>query len=495
MRHSMSMSDVMICDITMDSRQVKPGDLFIAVPGLTVDGRDYIEKAIEKGAVAVLAEYDALFSTALKKKNIPVIAIPHLQKIVGYIAGRFFSDPAKKMPVIGITGTSGKTSISHFIAQILSYCHKSCGIIGTLGAGILDATLLPLEGTTPDAIAVHRILSTLQKQGAAAVAMEVTSHALDQHRVAGVIFDTVVFSNLTHDHLDYHDNMEAYGAAKRKLFTEFESKNKIINLDDKFGFDLFRDLKKLFPEKNIIGYGVEIPSNPPFSKWGISASSVVLDHHGIRAHVKTPWGEGELKCGLIGQFNLSNLLAAIAAVCIQDVPLQQVLEAIEYIQTIPGRMMRVKTTLAEPAVIIDYAHKPDALAQVLEALRAHCAGKLWCVVGCGGDRDWAKRPLMAEIGERLSDHLYLTQDNPRTEDPKEIMNDMLKGIKKREKVVVEYNRQQAIELAISNAKPEDVVLIAGKGHETYQIIGTEKIAFSDQKIAEAALQRRSTCVL
>jgi UDP-N-acetylmuramoyl-L-alanyl-D-glutamate--2,6-diaminopimelate ligase len=509
------MNEVQIKNLTIDSRQVKPGDLFIAVKGLTVDGRAYIEKAIMNGAVAVLTEYENTSFKALQIgmqtsthfQNIPIIAVPHLQTLVGHIAARFFSDPSKQFPIIGITGTNGKTSVSHFIAQILSYCDKPCGVIGTLGAGVFlsdsgfeavstgESQENAHDYTTPDAIAVQRTLAAFQKQNVSAVAMEVTSHALDQNRVAGVEFDTVIFTNLTRDHLDYHHDMQTYREVKKRLFTEFEAKHVIINLDDPFGCDLFNALELLCPERNVVGYGCKIPPSPRLSKGGIEASNIVLDNQGIRAHVRTPWGEGELQCNLLGRFNLSNILAALAAVCIQGVPLNQALKAITVINTVPGRMMRFGGNADTPLVIVDYAHKPDALAQVLEALGAHCKGQLWCVVGCGGDRDRGKRPLMAEIGERLSDHLYLTQDNPRTEDPKQIMTEMIQGLKNPSQVVVEYNRAKAIESAIKNAKIEDIIVVAGKGHETYQIIGTEKMPFSDQHVVEAALQRKSVCVL
>ncbi len=471
----------------MDSRQVKPGDLFIAVKGLTVDGRVYMEEAIGKGAVAVLTE----------------------RKSVGHMAARFFSHPSKAMPVMGITGTSGKTSVSHFIAEIMSYCKRACGIIGTLGAGIFtekktfekikmeDGTIvsqIPHDYTTPDAIAVQRTLAAFCQQKVSAVAMEVTSHALDQHRVAGVEFDTVIFTNLGRDHLDYHADMTAYGQIKKKLFTEFQWKHAIINVDDAFGKQLFTELKRLDKEGRVLGYSCDIPPNPPM-KGGeaiLCVRSVVLNNHGIRATVQTPWDAGELQCNILGRFNLSNILAAIAAVCLQGIPLKVVLEAIKMIHTVPGRMMRFGGNSRQPLVIVDYAHKPDALAAVLEALRAHCKGQLWCVIGCGGDRDRGKRPLMAAIGEGLSDHLYLTQDNPRTEDPKQIMTEMVQGLKNPHKTVIEHDRRTAIELAIKNAKIDDIVLIAGKGHETYQIIGTEKIPFSDTLIVEAALEQRKT---
>lgn len=485
------MLDVAVKNMTMDSRQVKPGDLFIAVPGLTVDGREFIEQAVTKGAVAVLAECDSAASAEieLKKQNktIPIIAIPKLQKLVGHIAARFFNHPSRNMPVIGITGTNGKTSISHFIAQILSYCRKPCGIIGSLGAGVLGNSFLSHEGTTPDPIAVQRILSNLQNQQAVAVAMEVTSHALAQNRVEGVEFHTTLFTNLTRDHLDYHPDMEAYGEVKKKLFTEFQSQYSVINIEDKFGLELFRFLKQVCPERKLIGYTTGVKGEGAL----VSTQKLILDNHGIKAFIKTPWGEGELQCNLLGRFNLSNLLAAIAAVCIQGIPLAEVLQAVQSIKPVPGRMTRFGGNHEMPLVIVDYAHKPDALAQVLEALRTHCTGRLWCVVGCGGDRDRGKRPIMAEIGERLSDYLYLTQDNPRTEDPKQIMAEMLEGLKHPKKAIVEYDRKKAIELTIAKAKPKDIVVIAGKGHEDYQIIGTEKIPFSDQIVVEAALKRRT----
>nr|MBP9764315.1 UDP-N-acetylmuramoyl-L-alanyl-D-glutamate--2,6-diaminopimelate ligase [Gammaproteobacteria bacterium] len=346
----------------------------------------------------------------------------------------------------------------------------------------------------PDAIAVQRTLAALQKQNVSAVAMEVTSHALDQNRVAGVEFDTVIFTNLTRDHLDYHPDMQTYGEVKKRLFTEFQSKYAVINLDDAFGRVLFAELKALDKAGRVLGYSCH--KNPPEGgRELIEADNVVLDKHGIRATVKTPWGEGELRSHLLGLFNVSNILAALTAVCLQGVPLNAVLKAIKAISTAPGRMMRFGGNAEMPLVIVDYAHKPDALAAVLEALRGHCAGELWCVVGCGGDRDRGKRPLMAAIGERLSDHLYLTQDNPRTEDPTQIMTEMIQGLKNPNKVVVEYDRAKAIEWAIKNAKVEDIIVVAGKGHETYQIVGTEKIPFSDKLVVEAALERRALCLL
>ena len=264
---------------------------------------------------------------------------------------------------------------------------------------------------------------------------------------------------------------------------------------------MFTALKASQPERNIIGYTTcfdKISSNLPFSEGKtelIEADNIVLDKQGIRATLKTFWGGGELQCNLLGHFNVSNILAALTAVCLQGVPLEAVLKAIRLINIVPGRMMRFGGNTDTPLVIVDYAHKPDALAAVLGALREHCVGELWCVVGCGGDRDRGKRPLMAAIGEGLSDHLYLTQDNPRMEDPTQILREMIQGLKNPSKAIVEYDRAKAIESAIKNAKVEDIVVVAGKGHETYQIIGTEKMPFSDKLVVEAALERRTLCLL
>ena len=323
--------------------------------------------------------------------------------------------------------------------------------------------------------------------------IEVTSHALTQNRVSGVEFHTAIYSNLTHEHLDYHNNIEAYWQAKQKLFTEFQPKFSVLNVEDPFGQRLFLDPRLYKAERSTIAYTTESSISSNLSD---SSTNLITTHNlnftptGMHALVKTPWGEGMLSCPLLGRFNLSNVLAALAAVCLQGVELSEVLQAIPYLKTVPGRMMRLGGQNGEPIVVIDYAHKPDALALVLKALRPQCRGKLGCIVGCGGDRDRSKRALMAANAEQLSDVLILTQDNPRTEDPKQIFEDMLQGIQDRNAVVIEYDRKLAIKKAILNAKSDDLILIAGKGHEEYQIVGNHKIPFSDQVEVEAALQER-----
>lgn len=467
------MIDTVVKSLTIDSRRVQPGDLFIALRGLTVDGHDYITEAIQRGAAAVLVEQ---LDSPLPRlnKNIPLIPVSNLKKLVGVIAAQFYNDPSRHLSVIGITGTNGKTSISHFIAEILAYCNVLCGVIGTLGIGFLDR-LNQTVGTTPDAIMVQKALADLKNKGAKIVAMEVTSHALHQHRVEGVHFHTALFTNLTRDHLDYHPNMEHYAKTKQRLFTDFRPTYSVINVEDEFGRVLARDPRLT----NVIGIGDDV-----------QAHNVVLDDTGIHATLDTPWGKRELHSQLLGKFNLNNLLAAIAAVCLEGFPLSQVLESVKFIKTVPGRMMRFGGAQGAPLIVVDYAHTPDALEQILKALRAHCRGKLWCVFGCGGDRDRGKRPQMASIAEKMSDKICLTQDNPRTEDPDQIIQDMVQGLKNQAQAHIEMDRKQAIAWTIQAANADDIVVIAGKGHENYQILGTEKIPYSDQEQVEKALKRR-----
>lgn len=502
------MSEINIKGLTMDSRRVKPGDLFIAIQGLTVDGREFIEDALQKGAAAVLVEDG---KDIIKKRHqsenahptSPIIPIPNLRNLIGPIAARFYAEPSKYIPVIGVTGTNGKTSTTHFIAQILSHYQMACPIMGTLGFGFLDnlkPSINPREMhcTTQDAIATQETLANLQSQGAKAIAMEVTSHSLKQGRVEGIVFNTAIWTNLTRDHLEYHAYIEDYVAAKKSLFTHFQPKVNIINWDDEYGCQLIEELYHSNPNKQIIGFSLKKINNPKIPM--ITAENLQLDNQGIQAWIKSPWGEGPLRCPLLGRFNLSNVLAAIAAVCVQGIPLSQVLEFMPHLQPVPGRMMRFGGSKGLPLVIVDYAHTPDALTQVLTAVRSHCRGQLWCVFGCGGDRDRGKRPLMMQAAKELSDKVIITQDNPRSEDPEQIIADITQNLEqhleinhdleKNHDISIEPDRSLAIALAIKAAGPEDVVVIAGKGHESVQIIGTQKRPFSDQAEVLKALERR-----
>lgn len=505
-RQNVALQNLYIKNLCLDSRQVKPGDLFIALKGLLSDGRDYIPAAIEKGAVAVLVEEDLPKNLPF---NIPLIPYSNLRETVGHIADRFFASPSDFLHVIGITGTNGKTSCAHFIAQLMTFLNTPCGVMGTLGAGFIG-DLKDFSYTTPDPICTQAELAKLRDQGAKTVAMEVTSHALTQGRVNGVNFYAAIFTNLTRDHLDYHNSMEEYWQAKKCLFNAFDPKYQIINLDDPYGRILWEENHQK-SHTHLIGYTTEeISANTKerameTSSNGIGISEaiehsgsqniirtqhVMLNSEGMSATLHTPWGSGELRCNLLGRFNLSNILAAIAALAVQGFLLSDILKVIPKLTAAKGRMTRLLDT-KDPLVVVDFAHTPDALKQVLLALKPHCEGALWCVFGCGGDRDPGKRPMMAHIAETYSDKVVVTQDNPRTENPDQILKDILHGFQDLNKVKVEADRAKAIAYALENAGTGDLVVIAGKGHEQFQIVGTEKIPFDEENVARLAYQKRS----
>jgi len=389
------------------------------------------------------------------------------------------------LSIIGVTGTNGKTSITHFIAQLLAAAGIRCGLIGTLGAGELGA-LVSTGYTTPDAPTNQHIFEDFRQKSIKIVAMEVSSHALDQQRVKGIHFHTGVFSNLTHDHLDYHKTFEHYWASKKKLWTELKPAFCVANAEDPYGLDLLHDAS--IHSKKIAYTTQSIATLKGIDT--ITVQDPIFDRQGIRAWIKTPWGEGLLETALWGRFNLSNLLAAMIAVCLEGVSFQSVLASIPRIETVAGRMMRMGRTNEQPLVVVDYAHTPDALEQALRAVRLHMnpMGQLWVIVGCGGDRDKGKRPVMAGVAEAQADRLIFTQDNPRTEDPTAIIAGMIQGLKNSSTVIIEYDRRKAIERAIVQAKPEDLVLVAGKGHESIQIIGSQSFSFSDSEVVQQCLE-------
>lgn len=394
-------------------------------------------------------------------------------------------DASSALPVIGITGTNGKTSVCHFIASLLSQANQPCAVIGTLGAGFLD-NLQETGYTTPPALQNQALFAGFKKAGARVVAMEVSSHGLDQLRVNEIHFDTAIFTNLSHDHLDYHGDLQKYWATKKRLWTDYNPKFCIANIDDPHGLELIMD-PEIKSYKIACTTGSFLPLDIQHCAEIVRVKDLIFSPLGIQALVKTPWGEGILKSSLLGHFNLKNLLLALSAVCSREIPLKTILAGISNLQAPLGRMMCFTGNTAHPLIIVDYAHTPDALKQVLESARLHCKGKLWVVFGCGGERDKAKRPLMCSIAETMADHLILTQDNPRSEDPKLIMADMMKGLKNPQWVHVEYDRREAIQQASSRAKTDDIVVIAGKGHEKFQIIGLEKKPFSDIEIVQRLL--------
>jgi len=469
---------VSVSGLALDSRLVVAGDLFIAVKGTQADGVQYIAQAVERGAVAVLVEQDVVASDC----PVPVIVVPQLSEYVSDIAGVFYGQPSRQMPITAITGTNGKTTCSQLLAQLFELLDEPTGFIGTLGYGLSDAKVgkQPTDTglTTPDAISVQRILEELKDAGAKRIAMEVSSHSLVQRRVAGLKIDTAVFTNLTRDHLDYHGDLNSYAAAKARLFAMAGLKNAVINLDDNIGRLI---LANLDPSVNGISYSVENHSAD------IHCDSISIGASGIDAEIVTPWGRGRLQSSLLGKFNLANLLAVIGAAGMQGFALDKILQAVSSLTAVAGRMELVDAS-ARPAVVIDYAHTPDALEKALQALRRHCQGELWVVFGCGGDRDIGKRAEMGKVADHRADKIIVTSDNPRSESPEKIIDQVLLGISRDVSAVVD--RRDAIRTAIADAQPDDVILIAGKGHEGYQILGAERLPFSDHAEARLALRSR-----
>jgi UDP-N-acetylmuramoyl-L-alanyl-D-glutamate--2,6-diaminopimelate ligase len=466
---------IAIGGLTLDSRAVRPGDAFVALRGAAHDGLDFVDAAVRRGAVAVLVEP----GRELPAATVPLVAVADLGARAGALAARLHGDPSAALAVIGVTGTNGKTTCTQLLGQALTRCGRPCGVIGTLGAGFAGR-LQPTAHTTPDALRLQELLAALRSEGAVAVAMEVSSHALSQARVDAVHFSTAVFTNLTHDHLDFHGSFEDYGAAKARLFSHPGLRNAVLNVDDAFGARLARNL----PE-GVRGIGVSVQD--PWAD--VHARNARFLSAGIRAEVFTPWGEDELVLPLLGRFNLANALAVLAALGAEGVALPEALAALAAVVPVPGRMERVPSADG-PVVIVDYAHTPDALEQTLRALRAHCGGRLWCVFGCGGDRDRSKRPLMGRIAREHADQVVVTSDNPRSEDPESIIGQICAGIPDAN-ALRDADRRRAIHRAIAEADRPDCVLIAGKGHEDYQEVRGVRTPFSDVAVAREALAARA----
>lgn len=486
-------ANIPVNNLCLDSRQLKTGDVFIALVGIKVDGRDFIAKAIELGAAAILVEADKSWQGIDWLGKVPVVAVSELPARVSEIAGHFFAEPSKKIPVVGITGTNGKTTCSLLVAQLMAGLQQKSGVVGTIGFGLVDVNsiapvaqqlgLLTSTGlTTPDPVALQHILAELVDAGANSIAIEVSSHSLQQKRVEGLQISHAIFTNLTQDHLDYHGDLTSYGNAKAQLLNARGLKTAVINNDDDWAKNLAAKAPK---DVEIIRYSTRGPAD-------IFAQHIELHASGTRASIISPWGEATVYSPLFGEFNVSNLLAAIACVCNQGYELQQLLPLIEKLEPAPGRMQLITVDQAaqEVQVIVDYAHTPDALENTLNAIRQHKPGRIWTVFGCGGDRDKTKRPQMGKIAERLSDYVIVTNDNPRSEEPATIAADIVRGMLRPSGCLVIADRAQAIDFAVQQAKAGDIILIAGKGHEDYQIFANQTLPFSDSKHARLSLQRR-----
>ncbi len=463
-----------VSGLSLDSRHLRPGDLFLACAGHQVHGVYFASQAIARGAAAVLVEEHPAIEQEITKLQaegkVPVVVLPELSKRAGIIAERFYDHPSTALTVVGITGTNGKTSCSQFLAQALSEEHP-CGVIGTIGNGLFGK-LETASHTTPDAVSLHGLFKRFLEQGAASAVMEVSSHGLVQGRVAAVAFDVAVFTNLSRDHLDYHGDMQSYSAAKKILFQMPGLKHAVINADDAYGRQLINDLSATL---HTVSYGIDGDAM-------VKAGNVEFSPQGIAFDVSTPWGDGRLTTALLGRFNISNLLAVLATLLVLEVPLPEALQRLQRLTTVPGRMERVQYAGAGPVVVVDYAHTPDAVEKALSSLREHFKNpqaqhRIFCVFGCGGDRDKGKRPAMGAIAEDNADVVIVTNDNPRTEEPGRIVDDILQGITDGAAAQVILDRRQAIRRALEQAEENDAVIILGKGHEQYQIIGTDKLAY------------------
>jgi UDP-N-acetylmuramoyl-L-alanyl-D-glutamate--2,6-diaminopimelate ligase len=452
------------------------------VRGTHEHGLAYAPQAVANGARAVLWEPAPVAVVPELPSDIVIAPVVNLREHVSRIADRFFGAPSQGLSIAGITGTNGKTTCAYLLAQALELAGRPAAYMGTIGTGRPRA-LRASSLTTGDAITVQRTLSGLRADGAASVAMEVSSHALDQARVGAVRFRTAAFTNLTRDHLDYHGTMENYGAAKSRLFTRADLKSRVINVDDPFGRQLAADANG---RGKLIVTSRTRDSRVSAAAGFVHATHVSLSTRGIELAFDSSLGPGELTASLVGDFNVDNLLTVIAVLLDWDLDVGLVSRVLSQVRATPGRMETFGGDHA-PLAVVDYAHTPDALSKALSAARAHCSGRLVVVFGCGGDRDAGKRPLMGAIAAQLADAIVLTDDNPRTESPQTIVQDIARGIPAGHEYRVEHDRGAAIRAALAKASPADVVLIAGKGHEDYQIYGREKRAFSDQQVVRAAL--------
>ncbi len=470
-----------ITGIQLDSRQVLPGDLFIALRGTKVDAHRFVKQAVASGAAAVMVE------ESVDLPEVPVIQVPDTRRAMAVVAANFYGCPTKELKLIGVTGTNGKTTTTYLIEQLLQYKGASAGVIGTIQTKIKGKTI-PAKNTTPEAVELQKTFRMMQDEGCEYSVIEVSSHALDMGRTRGCQFHIGVFTNLTQDHLDYHGTMEKYREAKSLLFSQLgnaydgELQNNpfaIFNADDKAsGYFMKRTAAQ------VLTYGIDQPAD-------VRAENIKFSSSGTSFMLKTFWGKVPVKTRLVGKFNVYNVLAAVSVALVEGMDLHQIRSGLAELKGVAGRFEPVEMGQSFN-VLVDYAHTPDSLENVLKTIREFAKRRVICLVGCGGDRDRSKRPIMADIAVKYSDHAIFTSDNPRTEDPMEILEDMLTGVAscRQERYTVICNRRQAIHEAVKKAEPEDVILIAGKGHETYQEINGVRHHFDDREAARDAIASR-----
>lgn len=466
--------DIDIAGLESDSRNVRTGDLFVCLPGLTVDGHDFADQAVRKGAAAVVAEKELSLS-------VPVVIVPSARRAAAVLADRFYGSPTDSFRLIGVTGTNGKTTVTHMIERIFARAGHRTGLMGTIGRKIGDEEE-SLTHTTPDVLELQNHFHRMQKAGASYVAMEVSSHALDMGRVWGSRFRTAVFTNLTQDHLDYHQTMDAYRDAKSLLFSQlgngFDPSNPkfaVLNADDETS-----DLLARRTAAQVVTYGIHNDAD-------VQATSIELQDERTHVNVQTFKGPLTLSLRMIGTFSVYNTLAALTVALLEGLDRSTIRDSLESMQGVKGRLERIVEG-QDFNVIVDYAHTPDSLKNVLETLSHVASGRVFCVVGCGGDRDRTKRPLMAQTALAHADDVIFTSDNPRSEDPQAILQDMTQGLNA-EHYRCETDRRRAIETAIHSASAGDVVIIAGKGHETSQTVGQRMLPFDDREVARDILRK------
>ncbi|WP_369819856.1 UDP-N-acetylmuramoyl-L-alanyl-D-glutamate--2,6-diaminopimelate ligase [Terribacillus sp. 7520-G] len=463
-----------ITGVTIDSREVKSGNLFICIDGAVVDGHTFAKQAQDQGAAAILAERPLDVS-------IPVILVKDTLRALAPIANAFYNHPSKEMRVIGITGTNGKTSMTYLLESIFRANQEATGVIGTIQMKIKDEAY-PVKNTTPDAVFLQKGFRKMVDEGVDTAVIEVSSHALDRGRVHGTDIDVAVFTNLSQDHLDYHASFEDYFHAKSLLFSQLGNtfdpghpKYAVINTDDHYAEALIKSTAQ-----PVCTYGIDKPAD-------IMAKDIQLASNGTSFLLQTPKGEAKITSKLMGKFNVYNMLAAVGAAICSGVPFDTICKALQETTGVAGRFEPVMAGQSF-GVIVDYAHTPDSLENVLTTIKSFVKGKIITVVGCGGDRDKTKRPLMAGKAVQYSDTAIFTADNPRTEDPQAILEDMIRGLES-DKYVVVPDREEAIQRAVGLAQADDIVLIAGKGHETYQIVGDQVLDFDDRLVAAEAIKR------